>query len=213
MWKSCRRRAQYTKDQQLTRAATKSSVNWALKAEIVGAFSLLGLIFGFGIGAIPTFIIGVIVASFFGNSKQEVIESVYKSIYDSTSYLFECPRCGHSWRHELGHSTDTASDSFLKIRQEKLIEKYENEAGTGLVQLVFGLVFGLLALWYWNSHTMHETLWVCLILLFAGLVIITGGILFIVGLSNYFSNKEKASSIKKMSVDEFRYSKERYTKI
>lgn len=201
---------QYTKDQQLTRAVTKSSVNWALKAEIVGAFTILGLIFGFGIGAIPTSIIGVVVASFFGNSKQEVIDTIYKGIYNSTSYLFNCPRCGHRWRHELGHNTDTASDSYLKIRHEKLVKKYDDKASGELFQIVLTLIFGLLAFWYWNTHTMFENFWICLILIMAGILIIVCGIGFFSGLSGYFSNKEKANKLRKMSLNDFRYSKERY---
>ncbi|MDE6021787.1 MAG: hypothetical protein K2H01_12420 [Ruminococcus sp.] len=177
-----------------------------------GAFSLLGLIFGFGIGAIPTFIIGVIVASFFGNSKQEVIESVYQSIYNSTSYLFDCPKCGHSWIHELGHNTDTASDSYLKIQQDRFIKKYDDKASGDLFKAIANLIFGLLAFWYWNTHTMFESIWICFLLIGSGVVILVCGIGFFSGISSYFSNKEKADRLRKMSLNDFRYSKERYEK-
>lgn len=201
---------QYDSTRRMTRNATKVATNSGLKWILSVVGLIIGGIFGLGIGAIPGAIGGYLVGCLFGNTTDNVVNAVDESLYNSTSYSFDCPKCGNQWIHELSNTSDTTSDTYLQAQKDRRVKKYEDAAGGGKMQLVFSLISGLLALWYWNTHTMHETLWVCLLLIGAGVMIIAGVIGFFSGLSGYLTNKEKADNIRKMSLSDYRFSKERY---
>ncbi len=200
----------YSSEQQAVRQVTKTSINWGLKSLIVVGITGFCAIFGFGIGAIPGFIGSLIVACFFGNSATEGADSVADSLYESTEYVFNCPKCGHSWRHTLKNSLDTDSDELLLNLQNKKAEDLKSDAFGNLCSTIISALVFIGSLWYWNTHSFQDSFFTGIFLLGAGGAIIFTAVSFFICLGSYFSKDSAAKEVQNMTVDEFRKSKYRF---
>lgn len=203
-------RPNYSVGQNLVRNATKHGINWGLKVLITLGCAFFGGVLGVGIGLIPGFILGIIIASFFGNSVDKDVNTISDAIYSSTAYTFSCPKCGNYWEHILGNNTDTESDELLLNRKRIKAEKLKGDASGNLT---VGVIFALCCVgcvWYWNTHSFQDSLWVGILLLIFGFGSLLSLIACLVQFSLYFSKKSKCNEIERMSLNDFRFSKYRY---
>lgn len=202
----------YTTEQKMVRNVTKTGINWGLKTSIVVIVTILGGIFGLGIGSIPGFLIGLLVACFFGNSTEEGVNEVTQNIYESLDYSFSCPKCGHVWTLTLKNGLDTDSDELLQTRKNLKVQALKDEASGSKIATIMTLLICIGGIWYWNTHSFQDSFWVGILLVGAGFVIIGSGIGCLFCFSSWMSESSKASEIEKLTLDEFRTSKYRFKK-
>ena len=213
----------YSSGRKLTRSVAKQGVNWGLKIGIIAAFTLGGAILGWGIGAIPSFIVGLIISFFFGNSTNEVVNEIDQELYSTTQYKFECPRCGQVWQKIFSNKADTETDEILENKKQNLVD-----GKTGKM-ILYGILFIIAGLATWgcyhycqvheSSTTYMDTAWLIgeyertdyhwgwYIMGFFGIL---AGICAIVCFFAFIATWIKRSEIKKMSISEFRNSEYRY---
>lgn len=204
--------ANYTYDQKAVRHVAKKGINWGLKGVIVIGCTFVTGFLGFGVGAIPGFIVGIIIACFCGNSVNESVDAIGNALYDSTEYIFSCPKCGYTWKRTIKNSQDTDSDELLSNLQTQKVEELKNEANGSLVTLVITLVLGIWGVWYWTTHSFQDSLMTGILLLMAASSVVIAIIGFISSVSSYSSKSSMASEVENMTVDEFRGSKYRFDK-
>ncbi|MDE6814075.1 MAG: hypothetical protein K2J28_09680 [Duncaniella sp.] len=202
----------YTTEQKMVRHVTKKGINWGLKTSIVIIITVLGGIFGLGIGSIPGFILGLVVACFFGNSTEEGVNEITQNIYESLEYSFSCPKCGHIWNLTLKNGLDTDSDELLQACKDRKVKALKDGASGNKFVTILTLLMCICGIWYWNTHSFKDSLWVSILLLFAGTSIIVTGIGCLSCFSSWMSESSKASEIEKLTLDEFRTSKYRFEK-
>lgn len=200
----------YSAGQQIIRQTSKSATNWVLKTIITSVCTIIGLIFGVGIGAIPGFFIGLIISSFLGNSKENTANELCNNLTESTQYTFTCPKCGKEWTLTIKNSADTDGDELLQNLKDKKVASYKDKASDGMISIIISALVFAGSLWYWNTHSFQDSLWVGILLLGFGSAIIIAPIWFFISLSKYSSNKSKADSLNKMSIEEFRTSQDRF---
>lgn len=212
----------YSSERKVVRSATKQGVNYVLKITITLIFTIIGFFFG-GIGAIPGFIIGLIVSLFFGNKTDELVNEIDKEFYTSTPYKFECPRCGNIWEKVFSNKADTVSDEIL-MRQKNELANSKNRSIIGhfILFVICGVItFFCVKYCYMNDFTStvmdHNWLmgdferkeyhwgW-----LFRAIIAFVTGILTLYSICTIWGNWEEKKILKKMSISEFRNSEYRY---
>lgn len=210
----------YSQTRQITRAAVKKG-----SSELVGAGIgfIVGIFFGI-VGCVPGAIIGYFIGLIASSSKtaSDLADSVDQSLYSSTDFQFDCPRCGHSWRKVFQNGGDTIPDSIIAKQQADLVKSIRGNVSSNIV---FAIISGVIATacgYYCFTHESSSTHMEDVFLLgntqvtdinwtwwFLGIVLIITALIAIGQASSAFSNKSEADRIERMTVSEFRNSRYR----
>ena len=207
----------YSQTRQITRAAIKKG-----SSELVGAGIgfVVGIFFGI-VGCVPGAIIGYIIGLIASSSKttSDLTDSVDQSLYSSTDFQFDCPRCGHSWRKVFQNGADTIPDSIIAKQQADLVKSIRGNVSSNII---FSVITGIIAFacgYYCFTHESSSTHMEDVFLLgntqvtdvnwtwwFLGIVLIITALIAIGQASSAYINKSKADRIERMTISGFRNS-------
>ncbi|MBR1525886.1 MAG: DUF456 domain-containing protein [Prevotella sp.] len=207
----------YSQTRQITRAAVKKGSSKLIGA---GVGFVVGIFFGI-VGCVPGAIIGYIIGLVVSSSQtvSDLTDGVDQSLYSSTDFQFDCPRCGHSWRKVFQNGADTIPDSIIAKQQADLVKSIRGNVSSNIAYATITGVIALACGYYCFTHESSSTHMENVFLLgntqvtdynwtwwFLGIVLIVTAFIAIVQVCSAFSNKSEADHIESMTVSEFRNS-------
>ena len=145
----------YSQSRQVTRAAVKK-----VSSELVGAGIgfFVGILFGI-VGCVPGAIIGYLIGLVASSSKatSDLTDSIDQSLYSSTQFQFDCPRCGYSWQKTFQNGVDTIPDSIIAKQQTELVNSLRATASSNTVLAVISGIITAACGYYCFTHESSST--------------------------------------------------------